>query len=188
MREAWFGELRSHVGFGMEGIAHPPPRPAAFCRRISFNATALSLHFTELDADSGGQLTVCLAWSEDMRPSPTRSHRGGCLSSRVRRGRAWIREKPLKPVGLVPANIRDSRAPEMPSSPAHLSHPPLLEALLVQAQQLVACGQVQLRPHAHHSAGINRARPNSLLPTWRTWLPLHGALPACPRACSSPRL
>ena len=34
-----------------------------------------------------------------MGPSPTRSHRGGCLSSSVRRGRAWIREKPLKPMG-----------------------------------------------------------------------------------------
>lgn len=51
MRQAWFGEPRSHVAFGMEGIAHPPP--SALCRCISFNATALSPHFTELDADSG---------------------------------------------------------------------------------------------------------------------------------------
>ena len=49
MREAWFGELRSHVGFGMEGIAHPPPAPLhsagashlmqRLCRSISQNWT-----------------------------------------------------------------------------------------------------------------------------------------------------
>lgn len=97
----------------------------------------------------------------------------------MRRGRAGIREKPLKPVGLLPANIRDSRAPRCPPAlEAHPSHPPLLEALLVQAQQLVACGQVQLCPYAHHSAGIN----SSLIPCRLRgghWPPLPGALPAC---------
>lgn len=108
-------------GFGMEGIACPHP---ALCRCIWINATALLPHFTELTLTRG--LIHSVPGLEGRHgPSPTRSHRGGCLSSRVSRGRAWIREKPLSTrVSLVPANIRDSQAPEMPSSPTHPSHPP----------------------------------------------------------------
>ena len=57
------------------------PAPSAPCRRISFNATALSPHLTELDADSGLTRSVAGPREDMARPPTTRSQPGQGLAA-----------------------------------------------------------------------------------------------------------